>query len=72
MLNPFTKPSIENKVEKQIGEAKLALLLSLDAVEYAQSMVDFNTKRLNRLLSSPLNMQDVSKSTGLVVDEVHA
>ena len=71
MLNPFAKPTIESKVNNEIEDTKRALLESLQAVEWAQSQVDYNTRRLNRLLNDPINMGlDVAKAP--VLELAHA
>lgn len=45
----FSKPDLLSMVEKELQEAATALLQAETALEYANSMVAYNTARVNRL-----------------------
>ena len=48
-LNPFTKPSADVLALVELEDARRQLLMWRGALEYAASMVDYNTKRVARL-----------------------
>jgi hypothetical protein len=48
-LNPFAKPSADVLAVVELEEARRQLLAAQSALEYAASMVDYNTNRVARL-----------------------
>ena len=48
-LNPFKAPSADVLAVVELEEAKRQLLAAQSALEYAASMVDYNTNRVARL-----------------------
>lgn len=48
-LNPFRKPSADMLALIELEEARRQLLAAHTALEYAVSMVEYNTKRVKRL-----------------------
>jgi len=46
---PFRKPSPLEMIAEELAESHLAKLQAETAVEYAQSIVDYNLKRIERL-----------------------
>jgi len=46
---PFRKPSPLEMIAEELAESHLAKLQAETAVEYAQSVVDYNLKRIERL-----------------------
>lgn len=48
-INPFAKPSADMLALVELEEARRQLLASQSALEYAQSMVQYNTRRVERL-----------------------
>jgi hypothetical protein len=46
---PFKKPSPLQVIAEELAEAHLAKLQAETGVEYAQSIVDYNLKRIERL-----------------------
>jgi hypothetical protein len=46
---PFKKPSPLEVIAAELAEAHLAKLQAETGVEYAQSIVDYNLKRIERL-----------------------
>jgi hypothetical protein len=46
---PFKKPSPLELIAAELAEAHLSKLQSETAVEYAQSIVDYNVNRIKRL-----------------------
>lgn len=49
MFNPFAKPSADMLALEELEEARRQLLAAHTALEYATSMVDYNTNRVSRL-----------------------
>jgi hypothetical protein len=47
--DPFRKPSPLEMIATELAEAHLSKLEAETAVEYAQSIVDYNTTRIERL-----------------------
>ena len=47
--DPFRKPSPMEMIAAELAEAHLAKLEAETAVEYAQSIVDYNVTRIERL-----------------------
>ena len=47
--DPFRKPSPLEMISTELSEAHLEKLNAETAVEYAQSIVDYNTTRITRL-----------------------
>ena len=48
-FNPFKEPSADVLAVIELEEAKRQLLAAQSALEYAASMVDYNTSRVARL-----------------------
>lgn len=48
-LNPFLAPSADVLALIELEDARRQLLAAQTALEYAASMVDYNTKRVRRL-----------------------
>jgi len=49
MKEPFKKPSPLEMIASELAEAHLEKLSAETAVEYAQSIVDYNVTRITRL-----------------------
>jgi hypothetical protein len=49
LKEPFKKPSPLEMIASELAEAHLAKLEAETAVEYAQSIVDYNVNRITRL-----------------------
>jgi hypothetical protein len=49
LREPFKKPSPLEMIASELAEAHLAKLEAETAVEYAQSIVDYNVNRITRL-----------------------
>lgn len=49
LKEPFKKPSPLEMIAAELAEAHLAKLEAETAVEYAQSIVDYNVNRITRL-----------------------
>jgi len=49
MKEPFKKPSPLEMIAAELSDAHLEKLNAETAVEYAQSIVDYNTTRISRL-----------------------
>jgi hypothetical protein len=49
LREPFKKPSPLEMIASELAEAHLAKLEAETAVEYAQSIVNYNTTRIERL-----------------------
>lgn len=49
MRELFSKQDLLHLMEKELQEASVALLQAESAMEYAGSMVDYNTARVERL-----------------------
>jgi hypothetical protein len=49
LKDPFKKPSPLEVIAAELAEAHLAKLEAETAVEYAQSIVDYNVTRIKRL-----------------------
>jgi hypothetical protein len=49
LKEPFRKPTPLQVISEELAEAHLAKLQAETAVEYAQSIVDYNVNRIERL-----------------------
>jgi hypothetical protein len=49
LKEPFRKPTPLQVIAEELAEAHLAKLQAETAVEYAQSIVDYNVNRIERL-----------------------
>ena len=49
LREPFKKPSPMEMIAAELADAHLSKLEAETAVEYAQSIVDYNTTRIERL-----------------------
>lgn len=49
LREPFKKPSPMEMIATELADAHLSKLEAETAVEYAQSIVDYNTTRIERL-----------------------